>query len=95
MAGFVGYKFKDKFIGGVEYNYQFNYNYVDGQDRYGYSVYGSYYLFPKWQLFARFDHRLEVGVGQHAVGDGHPQARNGGAAWVSHRPLGLPERAGR
>jgi len=55
ISGFMGYKFKDKFIGGVEYNYQFNFNYQEGQDKYGYSVYGSYYLFKKWQLFARFD----------------------------------------
>ncbi len=55
ISGFVGYKYKNKFIGGVEYNYQFNFNYEDGQDKYGYSVYGSYYLFKKWQLFARFD----------------------------------------
>ncbi|MDT8393204.1 MAG: hypothetical protein RQ761_05140 [Bacteroidales bacterium] len=55
IAGFIGYKFKDKFIGGAEYNYQFNYNYSDGQDRYGFSVYGSYYLDEQWQLFARFD----------------------------------------
>jgi hypothetical protein len=55
IAGFVGYTHKDKFIGGVEYNYQFNFNYNDGQDKYGYSIYGSYWLFPKWQLFARYD----------------------------------------
>lgn len=55
IAGFVGYQYNDKFIGGVEYNYQFNYRYYDGQDRYGYSVYGSYNITQHWQLFARFD----------------------------------------
>ncbi len=55
IAGFIGYQFKDKFIGGVEYSYQYNYKYNDGQDRYGYSVYGSYNFTPHWQLFARFD----------------------------------------
>lgn len=54
-AGFVGYKYKDKFIGGVEYNYQFNQRYVEGQDKYGFSLYGSYYVAAKWQLFARYD----------------------------------------
>lgn len=55
VAAFVGYKYKDKFIGGLEYNQQFNFNYIEGQDKYGYSLYGSYYLLPKWQVFARFD----------------------------------------
>lgn len=55
LAGFLGYKYKDRFIGGVEYNYQFNFNYEEGQDKYGYSIYGSYYFLKKWQLFARFD----------------------------------------
>ncbi len=55
IAGFIGYKFRSKFIGGVEYNYQFNFNYEDGQDKYGYSLYGSYYPFRKWQIFARYD----------------------------------------
>jgi hypothetical protein len=55
LAGFIGYRFEDKFIGGAEYNYQFNFNYVEGQDKYGYSLYGSYYFIPKWQVFVRFD----------------------------------------
>ncbi len=55
LAGFVGYELQKKFIGGVEYNYQFNYRFGDGEDRYGYSVYGSYYFLPQWQVFVRFD----------------------------------------
>lgn len=55
LAGFAGYKYKDKFIGGVEYNYQLNFNYVNGNDKYGYSAYGSYFLTKNWQLFGRFD----------------------------------------
>lgn len=55
LAGFVGYRIDKKFIGGVEYNYQYNYDYRDGEDRYGYSVYGSYYFARKWQVFARYD----------------------------------------
>lgn len=55
ISGFIGYKFKDKIIAGAEYNHQFNFSYQDGQNRYGYSLYASYYLFKKWQLFARFD----------------------------------------
>ena len=55
LAGFVGYKLDNRFIGGVEYNYQFNSDYRDGEDRYGYSLYGSYYFLKKWQAFARYD----------------------------------------
>ena len=55
LSGFIGYKYKDKFIGGVEYNYQINFRYHDGQDKYGYSVYASYNFTEKWQLFGRFD----------------------------------------
>ena len=55
IAGFLAYKYKDKFIGGLEYNYQFNYKFQDGKNRSGYSVYGSYYFTKQWQVFARFD----------------------------------------
>ena len=55
LAGFVGYKIENKFIGGIEYNYQYNYDYREDEDRYGYSLYGSYYFLKKWQVFARYD----------------------------------------
>lgn len=55
FAGFAGYKYRDKFIGGVEYNYQMNNNYSEGQDKYGYSAYGSWNFTSNWQVFARFD----------------------------------------
>ena len=52
---FLTYKYEAKFIGGLEYNYQFNYKFQDGKNRPGYSVYGSYYFTRQWQVFARFD----------------------------------------
>jgi hypothetical protein len=55
LAGFVGYTYENKFIGGVEYNYQFNNRYLEGQDKYGFSFYASYYITSKWQLFTRYD----------------------------------------
>ncbi len=55
LSGFIGYKFCDRFIGGAEYNYQFNFNYEEGRNKYGYSIYGSFYINDQFQLFARFD----------------------------------------
>lgn len=52
---FLGYKYKDKGVFGVEYNYQTNYKFVSNQDIFGYSVYGSWNLNEKWQYFARYD----------------------------------------
>jgi hypothetical protein len=55
MALFFGYELKDKVIIGIEGNYKLNDDYRSEYDRYGYSVYASYYVFKKWQLFGRFD----------------------------------------
>lgn len=54
IASFVGYENK-RFTVGAEYNYKFNVNFIDGNDLYGYSLYGSYNIMKKWQLFARYD----------------------------------------
>jgi hypothetical protein len=53
---FAGYKFREKFRIGAEYNYHKNHNQVQGQDLYGPSVYGSYILTRKLEFFARFDY---------------------------------------
>lgn len=55
MSGFVGYK-TDKWRIGGEYSYITNYAYVDGADYYGYSIYGSMVINPKFQVLARYDH---------------------------------------
>jgi len=55
LAGFIGYKLKKKVIAGVEYNYRFNSDFQENYDRFGYSIYGSYYLRKNIQLFARYD----------------------------------------
>ena len=52
---FTGYKFRDKFRIGAEYNYHKNHNHIQGQDLYGPSIYGSYILNKKLEFFARFD----------------------------------------
>jgi hypothetical protein len=55
LSGFIGYQFKEKFLGGVEYNYQFNYKFNDGENKDGYSLYGLYNFTEHWQIFARYD----------------------------------------
>jgi hypothetical protein len=55
ISGFAGYKTKKFRIGG-EYTYVTNYGYDDGTDYYGYSLYGSVVLSPKFQALARYDH---------------------------------------
>lgn len=55
VSTFVGYKLGDKAIGGVEYNWRSNDSYDHNHDRYGYSVYMSYYPMKKLQVFARYD----------------------------------------
>ncbi len=55
FAGFVGYEFRKIFSIAAEYNRKFNASYVKGQDRYGYSIYGSYNFLEHFQIFGRYD----------------------------------------
>lgn len=52
---FAGYKFKEKFRIGAEYNYRKNHLNIANQDLFGYSIYGSYSISKKFEYFARFD----------------------------------------
>jgi len=52
---FAGYKFKDKFRLGAEYNYRKNHLNIAHQDLFGYSVYGSYIFSKKFEYFVRYD----------------------------------------
>ncbi len=65
IAGFLGYQFKEIFKIGGEYNYQLNTDFVEGQDKYGYSVYGTYFINDKFELFARYDNSMssEISAG--------------------------------
>jgi hypothetical protein len=54
-SGFIGYKFKKIAKVGVEYNYKKNNKYEKDQNMCGLSSYGSWQVFEKWELFARFD----------------------------------------
>lgn len=54
LALFAGYQ--NKIIsGGVEFNKIFNKGFIEKKDCYGYSVYASAKVAPKWRVFARYD----------------------------------------
>jgi len=55
FSAFAGYKFKNKFRVGTEYNYRKNHLNIAHQNLYGYSVYGSCSISSKFEYFARFD----------------------------------------
>ena len=54
MAGFIGYK-HENFTLGAEYNHMLNATGKDGNDQFGYSVFGSVNLPKNVSLYARFD----------------------------------------
>jgi hypothetical protein len=54
LSLFGGYQ-DENFSGGVEYNKVYNNGFVEKEDYYGYSVYASGKIAPKWRIFARYD----------------------------------------
>lgn len=59
FTAFAGYEVKDLFRIGVEYNmmnnaYQFT-KYADNRQLSGISIFGTYIINPKWEVFARYD----------------------------------------
>ena len=54
MAGFIGYK-HEHFTLGAEYNHMLNASGKEGNDQFGYSVFGSVNLPKNVSLYARFD----------------------------------------
>ena len=55
LASFVGYQFRDLFKIGAEYNYRLNDSYRENYNRYGYSLYASFFLPMNFELFGRYD----------------------------------------
>lgn len=55
LAGFVGYRKKDVFSVGCEYNYKLNNNLHTNHKLTGISVYGTYIINDKFRLFGRYD----------------------------------------
>ncbi len=58
ITSFLGYKFKDKFRIGAEYNYQLNNSFIEDRNMYGYSAYATYIINDKLEGFARFDENI-------------------------------------
>lgn len=58
ISAFAGYRSEENFRLAVEYNYRFNQLHVHDHDLYGYSLSGSYNVFRKTEVFARFDHLM-------------------------------------
>ena len=51
---FAGYTMRNFRIG-AEYNHQLAYRFIEGHNRFGYSVYSTYTFTEKWEIFARYD----------------------------------------
>lgn len=54
LSLFAGYQ-DSKVSGGIEYNHLFNKGFVAKKSYYGYSVYSTIKVAPKWKVFARYD----------------------------------------
>ena len=55
LSTFIGYKFRELFRLGFEYNYKFNQNFLENHNMYGISTYGTVHLHKKVELFGRYD----------------------------------------
>ncbi len=58
LANFLGYRFRDFFSIGAEYNLKFNDAYIKDHNQTGFSAYATYFINNKFQFFGRYD-RLE------------------------------------
>lgn len=57
IALFAGYK-NDVFSLAAEYSRMFDYDHVGDGDVFGASVYGSWYINDRWEIFGRYDNRM-------------------------------------
>lgn len=55
IAAFIAYKYRDKLSVGAEYNLQLNSKFIENQNLDGISVYSSYNINSKFQVFGRYD----------------------------------------
>jgi len=55
ISTFIGYKFKKSFRIAGEYNYQLNNAFVEDHNMFGFSVYTTYIINKKFEVFARYD----------------------------------------
>lgn len=54
-SAFIGYD-NDLIVAGIEYNLQFNNQYVRTNNVEGFSVFSTIYFHPKWNAYARYDY---------------------------------------
>lgn len=54
LSLFAGYQ-NEKISGGVEYSRMYNKGFIEKKDYFGYSVYSTVKVAPKWKIFARYD----------------------------------------
>jgi len=71
IAMFFGYKFKDKFRIAGEYNYQLNNHFSEDHNMFGYSIYTTYNINKKFELFARYDN-LQSNIVQESLHGSDP-----------------------
>jgi hypothetical protein len=55
LSAFVGYKYQNDFRIGGEYNYRINHLNINNHNLFGFSLYSSYRVAERVELFARFD----------------------------------------
>jgi hypothetical protein len=72
IATFIGYKFKDKFRIGAEYNYRISNKFNPDHDLFGYSVYATYIINKKFEIFARYDNSQSNVVQKTVIGPDVP-----------------------
>ena len=77
---FAGYKFKQKFRIGGEFNYRENHLNITNHDLFGYSFFGAYRIFKRIELFARFD-KLQANTINNDIHNWYYQ--NTGKAYIS------------
>ncbi|MDD3741776.1 MAG: rhodanese-like domain-containing protein [Bacteroidales bacterium] len=58
ISAFIGYKFKDKFRIGAEYNNRINQQFIQNLDLSGFSVFGTYSISKNFEFFARYDYLI-------------------------------------
>lgn len=61
LATFLGYRFRDLFRLGAEFNLKRNEGYIENHNMTGYSLYGTLHLHERFEIFGRYD-RLESNV---------------------------------
>jgi hypothetical protein len=77
ISSFIAYSYKKKFRIGAEYNYQLNNSFIENYNMFGYSIYSTYVINPKFEVFARYDNSMSnVVEGPNYRPDIEPQAWN-------------------